>query len=36
MLLDRTGQFPHVMITSSKTGTIYVINRDNMGHFNAD
>jgi hypothetical protein len=35
MLVDQaTGPNPHLLITAGKTGTIYVINRDNMGHFN--
>ena len=33
MLVDQPGKFPHEMILAAKTGTIYVINRDNMGHF---
>ncbi len=36
MLVDQTtGPYPHLLITSGKTGTIYVINRDNMGKFNS-
>jgi chitodextrinase len=35
LLLDQPGTFPHLMITAAKTGTIYVINRDNMGHFHS-
>jgi hypothetical protein len=35
LLVDQPGPFPHLMITAAKTGTIYVINRDNMGHFHA-
>ena len=36
LLLDQaTGPFPHLLITAAKNGTIYVINRDNMGHYNA-
>jgi hypothetical protein len=35
LLLDQPGPFPHLMITAAKTGTIYVINRDNMGHFHS-
>jgi hypothetical protein len=37
MLVDQsTGPYPHLLITSGKTGTIYVINRDNMGKYNAN
>jgi hypothetical protein len=36
MLVDQTtGPFPHLLITAGKTGTIYVINRDNLGKYNA-
>jgi hypothetical protein len=35
LLVDQPGTFPHLLITAAKTGTIYVVNRDNMGHFNA-
>jgi hypothetical protein len=35
LLIDQPGPFPHLMITAAKTGTIYVLNRDNMGHFHA-
>jgi hypothetical protein len=35
LLLDQIGPIPHLMITAAKTGTIYVINRDNMGHFHS-
>ena len=35
LLLDQPGAIPHLLITAAKTGTIYVINRDNMGHFHA-
>jgi hypothetical protein len=33
-LPDQSGPFPHELIASGKQGTIYVINRDNMGKFN--
>jgi hypothetical protein len=36
VLVDQTsGPFPHLLITAGKSGTIYVLNRDNMGHYNA-
>jgi chitodextrinase len=36
LLVDQTtGPVPHLMIVASKNGTIYVLNRDNMGHFNS-
>jgi hypothetical protein len=35
LLVDQPGTFPHLLISAAKTGTIYVVNRDNMGHFNA-
>jgi len=35
LLIDQPGaQFPHLLVTAGKEGTIYVINRDNMGHYN--
>ncbi|MBZ5574524.1 MAG: pyrrolo-quinoline quinone, partial [Acidobacteriia bacterium] len=34
LLVDQPGTFPHLLITAAKGGTIYVVNRDNMGHFN--
>jgi fibronectin type 3 domain-containing protein len=35
LLLDQqTGTHPHLLVSAAKTGTIYVIDRDNMGHFN--
>jgi hypothetical protein len=30
-----SSPFPHVMIGAGKEGTIYVVSRDNMGHFNS-
>src|SRR5262249_31381335 len=29
------GKFPHIMIGAGKEGRIYVVSRDNMGHFNS-
>jgi len=35
LLIDQpTGPYPHELITAGKGGTIYVINRDNLGHYN--
>ena len=34
ILPDQPGLFPHLMVTSGKTGNIYLLNRDNMGQYN--
>ena len=35
LLVDlASGPYPHLLITAGKNGTIYVVNRDNMGHYN--
>lgn len=34
LLPDQTGPYPHLLVQSDKAGDLYVINRDNMGHFN--
>jgi hypothetical protein len=31
----QSGSFPNILISAGKEGTIYVVNRDNMGHFNS-
>ncbi len=37
MLVDQTtGSYPHLLITAGKSGTIYVINRDDLGQYNAN
>jgi len=37
LLVDQsTGPYPHELITAGKSGTIYVVNRDNMGHYNSN
>jgi Bacterial Ig-like domain (group 1) len=36
LLPDQAGPFPHVAIASGKQGTIYVLNRDNMGLFSVN
>ncbi len=35
LLPDQTGPYPHLLITSDKTSTVYVINRDNMGKYSS-
>jgi hypothetical protein len=36
LLIDQvTGSFPHLLIAAGKSGTIYVVNRDNLGKYNA-
>ena len=35
LLVDQpSGPYPHELISAGKSGTIYVVNRDNMGHYN--
>ncbi len=34
LLIDQPGAHPHLLVAAAKTGTIYVIDRDNMGHYN--
>jgi hypothetical protein len=37
LLVDQTtGSYPHLLITAGKGGTIYVVNRDNLGKFKAN
>ena len=38
LLPDETGSaaHPHLLVTGSKEGSLYVIDRDNMGHFQPD
>ena len=35
LLPDQTGAHPHEMISAGKDGTVYVVDRDNIGHFNS-
>jgi hypothetical protein len=35
LLLDQPGAIPHLLVTAAKSGTIYVVNRDNMGRFHS-
>jgi hypothetical protein len=34
LLPDQTGPHAHILIAAAKEGTIYVLNRDNLGQFN--
>ena len=34
LLPDQPGAHPHEAITAGKNGTIYLVDRDNMGHYN--
>jgi hypothetical protein len=37
LLIDQSsGPYPHLLVTAGKGGSIYLINRDNMGHYNAN
>ena len=33
LLPDQTGSHPHAMVGAGKEGRIYVVNRDNLGHY---
>ena len=35
LLPDQPGPHPHLLVSAGKNGTIYVVDRDNMGGFNA-
>ncbi|HXE12539.1 MAG TPA: LamG-like jellyroll fold domain-containing protein [Bryobacteraceae bacterium] len=35
LLLDQSGPYAHLIVSAGKGGTVYVVNRDNMGHYNA-
>jgi outer membrane protein assembly factor BamB len=36
MIPDQPGAHPHLMVSGSKEGRIYLLDRDNLGHFNSD
>ena len=36
LLPDQPGAHPHMAITAGKNGTIYLVDRDNMGHYNSN
>jgi outer membrane protein assembly factor BamB len=33
LLPDQPGSHPHLLVSAGKNGTIYLVDRDNMGHF---
>jgi len=35
LLPDQSGPYPHLLIADGKPGEIYLVNRDDMGHFHA-
>jgi len=35
LLPDQSGSHQHILVSAGKNGTIYVVDRDNMSHFNA-
>ena len=35
LLPDQPGTYPHEMVSAGKNGTVYLVNRDNMGHYSA-
>ena len=35
LLPDQPGAHPHLVVGSGKEGSVYVVDRDNMGHYNA-
>src|SRR5438105_10703211 len=35
LLPDQPGALPHLAVTGSKEGRVYLLNRDNLGHFSA-
>jgi len=34
LLPDQSGTMPHFLVTAGKNGTVYLVNRDNMGQYN--
>jgi hypothetical protein len=34
LLPDQSGAHPHEMVSAGKNGTVYLVDRDNMGHYN--
>ena len=35
LLPDQPGAVPHLLVAAGKTGTLYLVNRDSMGHYNS-
>jgi len=35
LLPDQAGAHPHLVLGAGKNGNLYVVNRDDMGHFNS-
>ena len=35
LLPDQSGAHPHEMVSAGKNGTVYLVDRDNMGHYNS-
>jgi hypothetical protein len=35
LLPDQIGPFPHLLVQGDKAGNLFLINRDNMGHYNS-
>jgi hypothetical protein len=35
LLPDQSGPHPHLLVGGAKSGTLYVLDRDHLGHFNA-
>ena len=36
LLPDQPGANPHLLVGAGKTGTVYLVNRDNMGHYTSN
>jgi hypothetical protein len=36
LLVDQPGTYPHLLVAAAKLGTIFVLNRDNLGKYNAN
>jgi Abnormal spindle-like microcephaly-assoc'd, ASPM-SPD-2-Hydin/Concanavalin A-like lectin/glucanases superfamily len=36
LLINQPGTYPHLLVAAAKLGTIFVLNRDNLGQYNAN